>query len=105
MESQAGIIGPIAQEILTGISFSAMFVRVAGELDFVRKVPLVDSDYLEAAKCANSCSAKGIAADPIDILICAVALRLDVTVITADQDFELYEKALAVRKDLLSPPR
>ena len=94
---QAGIIGPVAQEVLSGVPAAANFHRISESLRFFPWIQLEEADYVEAARGANICVSSGIAYSGVDLLICAVALRLDLTVITADQDFELYEKALRVR--------
>lgn len=98
---EAGIIGPVAQEVLSGVSLAANFHRMAESVRFFGWFEMTDSDYVEAAKCANACLARGIAYTAVYMLICAVALRLDLTVVTADQDFQGYEKAVGVRIELL----
>jgi len=54
-------------------------------------------DYEEAARAKNQCRSSGIAASPVDMLICAVALRHDWEIFTEDPDFSHYRRALAIR--------
>ena len=69
------MIGPIRQELLSGIEEQAQFEKVKNALQAFRDEPLDSSDYEEAARLYNLCRNRGGECDPIDILICAVAVR------------------------------
>ena len=50
---RATILGPIRQEILSGIRDAAQFAKAAGLLDPFLDEPIEPSDYIEAAKFFN----------------------------------------------------
>jgi predicted nucleic acid-binding protein len=85
---QATILGPIRQEILSGIRDAAQFAKTASLLDPFRDEPIEPSDYIEAAKLFNLCRDRGIQCGPVDILICAVATRNQYLILTCDQVLE-----------------
>jgi predicted nucleic acid-binding protein len=49
-----------------------------------------------AAQFFNRCSARGIAASAVDMLICAVSVTADVAILTADKDFSRYARMLPI---------
>ena len=94
---QAALIGPIRQEILSGIRHESDFAVVRHRLSAFAYLPVLPQDYDQAAAFFNACRAKGVTGTPIDLLICAVADRRKVAIFTADTDFELYAKHLPIR--------
>lgn len=90
------IIGPIRQEVLSGVRDQGQFDRLQTHLaDFI-DVPLAAEDYVTAAKFFNLCRAKGIQGSNTDFLICAVAVRHDLSVFTTDGDFLRCAKCLPI---------
>jgi hypothetical protein len=79
------ILGPIRQEILSGIRDVASFERVRSTLAEFRDEELSTLDYEEAARYDNLSRSRGVACGPIDMLICAVALRRQWSILTLDQ--------------------
>jgi predicted nucleic acid-binding protein len=59
-------------------------------------VPIKEVDYDRAAEGFNVCRREGIAAGAIDMLICAIALRIEAPVHTTDADFARYAGALGI---------
>jgi hypothetical protein len=55
------------------------------------------SDYEEAARATNQCRGSGIAGSPIDLLMCAVALRYGWQIFTTDRDFVQYRTVLNIQ--------
>ena len=96
-EFRAVLIGPIRQEVLSGIPDPQQFVTVRDHLAAFDDLPLGTQDYVEAARAYNACRAKGVQGSHIDFLICAVAARHATPVFTTDQDFVRYAKHLALR--------
>ena len=90
------IIGPIRQEILSGVRDKAQFGRLKTHLEAFADLPLTAEDYVTAAKFYNLCRAKGIQGSNTDFLICAVAVRHDLSVFTADGDFPRFAKHLPI---------
>jgi len=91
-ERRTCIIGPIRQELLSGIRDQAVFVRVRDSLRAFLDEPLSTKDFEEAARVGNLCRSAGISGSSTDFLICAVALARKLSVFTLDRDFERYVK-------------
>jgi len=94
---QAGLLGPVRQELLSGLKEDSQFERLRSYLRDFPDTPITTADYEEAARANNQCRRAGIAASGIDMLICAVALHNDWAILTADQGFLHYRKVLRVR--------
>jgi len=90
------IMGPIRQELLSGISDRARFEQVRDGLRHFPDIAILTADYEEAAQYYNVCRAKGIQGSMTDFLICAVAIRKKLQIFTTDGDFEHYRKHLPI---------
>jgi len=90
------IIGPIRQEVLSGVRDTAQFGRLETHLEAFVDLPLTAEDYVTAAKFYNLCRAKGIQGSNTDFLICAVAVRHDLSVLTTDGDFPCFASCLPI---------
>ena len=84
-DRRAAIIGPIRQEILSGIRNRAQFARTEETLDPYRDEEITGADYIEAARLNNRCQDHGVQCGPGDILLCAVAVRKQYGILTSDQ--------------------
>ena len=93
-EHRAVLIGPIRQEVLSGIPSQANFEAVKQHLTAFSDLPIVQSDYEEAARYFNRCRKKGMQGSHVDFLICSVAIRHSVAIFTTDKDFINYKKHL-----------
>ena len=93
----AVLIGPIRQEILSGIRTSKTFSAIQERLGDFRYLEIVPSDYDQAARFFNTCRAQGITGTAIDLLICAVARRTDIPIFTTDVDFQHYAPHVGIR--------
>jgi predicted nucleic acid-binding protein len=91
-DGRAQLIGPVRQELLSGVPREATFARLRDYLRAFDEPILESADYEDAAHVDNRCRSRGIAPTNIDVLICAVALRRNWQVFTADQDFFRYAK-------------
>jgi len=91
------IIGPIRQEILSGYSDIKKFEKLNKKLQYLVNTPIVDDDYIQAAKFSNICRINGIQGSHIDYLICAVAYRVKAKIFTTDQDFVYYKKYIPIQ--------
>ena len=92
----AEIIGPVRQEILSGVRDQAQFARLETHLAAFPEVILLTEDYVTAAKFFNMCRAKGIQGSNTDFLLCAVAVRCDLAIFTTDGDFRHFAKCLPI---------
>jgi len=90
------VIGPIRQEILSGVRDTAQFERLEAHLAAFSDLPLTVDDYVTAAKFYNLCRAKGIQGSNTDFLICAVAVRHDLSIFTTDGDFSCFARCLPI---------
>ena len=84
------IIGPIRQELLSGIRDKAQFNKLKNRLVAFPDIPVVTEDYVTAARYFNLCRAKGVQGSNTDFLICAVAARKRLAVFTTDKDFARF---------------
>ncbi|MGC1463771.1 MAG: PIN domain-containing protein [Terracidiphilus sp.] len=84
-EGRAIIIGPIRQEILSGIREKARFAKTQALLDPFRDEEINAEDFVKAARLFNVCRDNGVECGPVDIFICAVATRLQCDILTYDQ--------------------
>jgi predicted nucleic acid-binding protein len=101
-EGRARVIGPIRQELLSGIRDETKFKRVQHRMRALEDDELQTADYEEAARISNSLRCKGINGTPIDCLICAVALRLALAIFTTDQDFRRYSNVIPMALHTIS---
>jgi predicted nucleic acid-binding protein len=88
------MIGPIRQELLSGIRDQLQFDQLQTHLMAFADLPLLAEDYVTAAKFFNLCRSRGIQGSNTDFLICAVAVRHDLAVFTTDGDFPRFAKCL-----------
>jgi hypothetical protein len=96
------LIGPIRQEILSGVREAAAFERLRTHLRPFPDEPLLTADFEAAARLSNQCRAAGVAGSLVDLLICAVARARDWSIYTTDRDFERYARVVPLR--LHAPP-
>ena len=93
---RAVLIGPVRQEILSGISDDAKFAKLKKILSYLPDAPIATTDYELAAQYSNICRHSGIQGSAVDFLICAVAVRNDFIVYTVDKDFAHYKEILPI---------
>lgn len=91
------MIGPIRQELLSGIKDDNMFQKLKNVLSVFDDEAILPDDYIRAASLSNTCRRNGVQGSPVDFLICAVAIRCDYCIFTSDNDFELYSKHIPIR--------
>ena len=96
VENRALLLGVVRQEVLSGVRDDTWFETLRQQLHGFDDVPPDVDDYERAAAFANKCRAAGIAASPVDMLVCAVAAGRDLPILTTDQDFERYATLLPV---------
>lgn len=91
------IIGPVRQEVLSGVKANAQFEKLQALLAILPDEEILPEDYVQAARFCNTCRARGVQGSPVDFLLCAVAYRLDVPIFSVDQDFQHYIEHIPVR--------
>jgi len=90
------MIGPIRQEILSGIRSESQFGKLQKHLESFPDLPIHTEDYVAAAQFFNRCRSEGVQGSNTDFLICALAVRNKFSIYTTDKDFELFSKHLAI---------
>lgn len=90
------MMGPIRQEILSGIRSEFQFNNLKRHLDSFVDLPILTEDYVEAARYLNLCRSKGIQGSNTDFLICAISVRNELPIYTTDKDFELFAKHIPI---------
>ena len=96
LERRVDIIGPIRQEVLSGLRTDAQVEKLEKHLAAFPDLHLKTDDYTTAAQFFNICRAKGIQGSNTDFLICAVAVRRQLSIYTSDKDFPLFAKHLPI---------
>jgi len=95
-EVRVCMIGPVRQEILSGIKSSKQFQMLKHHLKAFPDLPIEAQDFELAAEFYNTAREKGIQGSNTDFLICALAARYRMTIFTADKDFLHLEKLLPI---------
>jgi len=95
-EVRVAMIGPIRQELLSGITIKSQFDALKEKLLAFEDIPLTREDYERAAELYNTCRKSGIQGSQIDFLICVVAAGREIPIFTTDNDFLLYAKYLTI---------
>jgi hypothetical protein len=93
-DGRAQIIGPIRQELLSGVKSDKQFVVLKQKLSVFDDVELATRDYENAAIASNRCTRAGVATGSIDVLICATALDRQWQVFSSDKGFLQFQKVL-----------
>lgn len=95
-ESLVSIIGPIRQEILSGISNPKQFDLLKAQLEPFDDLILTRHHFETAAEFSNLCRKHGVLGSHTDFLICAVSRLYKTSIYTADKDFFHYQKHLPI---------
>jgi len=91
------LIGPIRQEILSGISTKEKFEELKDKISIFEDHIIHTHDYELAAEYFNECRKHGIQGSHIDYLLCSVATNNDMFIFTLDNDFQLFKKHLRIK--------
>lgn len=96
-DNRVKIIGPIRQELLSGISEEAQYQKLKNHLSFFEDLAIASENYERAAEMSNICRKKGIIGGSVDFLICSIAEYYHLSIFTTDKDFLNYAKYLPIR--------
>jgi hypothetical protein len=91
------MIGPILQEVLSGVRGKSAFVALKEHLLPFDQLVLTEDIYVKAAEYYNLCKTRGINGTHIDFLMCAAVIYYDHALWTTDTDFKRFEKHLPVK--------
>jgi predicted nucleic acid-binding protein len=95
-EGRVAMIGPIRQELLSGIRSPESVERLRDALRPFDDEPLERADFERAAEHFNTCRARGIQGSNTDFLLCAVAERRNLPILTTDSDFTRFAAVLPI---------
>jgi predicted nucleic acid-binding protein len=93
---QLVMIGPIRQEILSGLSDQRRYEEFRQKIAIVPDHPVSTQEYELAARFHNECRQHGIQGFHVDFLICAVAQNNGFRILTLDHDFLLYQQYVGI---------
>ncbi|HXR97714.1 MAG TPA: PIN domain-containing protein [Terriglobales bacterium] len=93
----AVLLGPVRQELLSGISQPELFANIRDELRGIFSPPVEDGDFEDAAAASNACRAVGVAGSSVDFFLCGVSLRHGWPIFTSDTDFQRYAGILKLQ--------
>ena len=95
-EGRALLMGPIRQELLSGLSDAGQFKSLRDRLRAFDDVSINRLDYERAAEFSNTYRQAGIQGSHIDFLICSVAAGNGAAILTTDEDFRRYSNHIPV---------
>jgi predicted nucleic acid-binding protein len=95
-EVRAQLIGPVRQELLSGIKSVEQFNLLKSHLEAFEDIELDREDYEMAAEYFNTARNKGIQGSNTDFLICAISSRRKMPILTTDNDFLNFQTILPV---------
>lgn len=93
---RVSIIGPIRQELLSGIKEKQQFTLLKNQLSAFPDVVLSQNDFELASEYFNTCRKKGVQGSNTDFLICAASSNHDFSIYTNDKDFNHFAKYLPI---------
>ncbi len=91
------MIGPIRQELLSGIPNPSQFNKTKHTLSSFEDIILKTDHFIKAAEFSNLCRKNGTQGSTTDFLICAVANLEKLSIFTVDSDFINYNKYLKIK--------
>jgi len=95
--SMVVMIGPVRQELLSGVADEKTFESLKATLASFEDVPITTADYETAAKFYNTCCPHCVQGTYADFLLCAIAANRKLLIFSADAKFEHLAKHLPVR--------
>ena len=95
-EGRVAIVGPIRQELLSGVKESNRFAELRDHLQAFSDEPLERADFERAAEHFNTCRARGVQGSNTDFLLCAAAERRGMPILTVDDDFSRFARILPI---------
>ena len=96
-EVRVQLIGPIRQELLSGIKSTNQFETLRNYLGAFPDYIIRSNDFEKAAEIFNSCRNKGIQGSNTDFLICAISYNNNWPIFTIDKDFSLFQKIVPIK--------
>lgn len=95
-EGRVAMIGPIRQELLSGVRTPAGFAQLRDHLQAFADEVLEPADFERAGEHFNACRARGVQGSNTDFLLCAAAERRGFPILTTDADFARFADILPI---------
>ncbi|MFZ3208211.1 MAG: PIN domain-containing protein [Geobacteraceae bacterium] len=95
-EVRIRMIGPVRQELLSGVKSQAQFQKLRNHLRAFPDLEVTTRDYESASEFFNLCRGKGIQGSNTDFLICAISVHHKIPIFTTDGDFTLFQPHLPI---------
>ncbi|MET4696591.1 PIN domain-containing protein [Endozoicomonas lisbonensis] len=96
-QHRAVMIGPVLQEVLTGIRYEEQFQRLQAKLTAFELLTITSDDFIQAARYSSLCRSKGVQGSHTDYLIATIGIKYKIPVFTTDNDFNHYRKHIPVQ--------
>ncbi|MDA0752799.1 MAG: hypothetical protein O2964_19030, partial [Verrucomicrobia bacterium] len=90
------MIGPIRQEILSGIKNFTQYEQIKNSLRAFPSHIIEEPIFEMAASCFNLCRSRGIQGSHTDFLICACSIKWKIPILSKDKDFVHYAKHIPI---------
>ena len=94
---EVAMIGPIRQELFSGIREEGQFLSLRENLRAFPDLRLESDDFEMAAHFFNQCRARGVQGSNTDFLLCAVGHLRGMPIFTTDKDFDAYGRTLGIK--------
>jgi predicted nucleic acid-binding protein len=91
------IIGPIKQEILSGIKDTKQFENLKTILRAFRGYSIKEIEYEKAVEISNLCRKFGIQGSNADFLICSIAIENNFQIYSLDKDFNNFSNVIPIQ--------
>ncbi len=91
------MIGPIRQELLSGISNAQKYKQLKEKLSYFDDLQLYTEYFEYAAQLSNTCRSHGIQGSHTDFFICSVAVKNYLPILTFDKVFFYYRKYIDIQ--------
>ncbi len=97
LDNRVVLIGPILQEILSGVKGKKEFAELRDKFTSFDSLVITDDVYVRAAEYYNLCKMHGANGGHVDFLICAAVVHYDCALLTIDGDFKMFKKFLPIK--------
>ncbi len=95
-EVRVQLIGPIRQELLSGIKSNQQYETLRKRLHAFPDYSIKTADFEKAAEYYNLCKGKGTQGSNTDFLICAISFNNNWPIFTTDNDFSYFRKIIPI---------
>jgi predicted nucleic acid-binding protein len=95
-EVRAQLVGPVRQELLSGIKTERQYKILKNHLRAFTDLPVETADYELAADYSNKARKMGIQGKNTDFLLCAISTRHQMPIFTTDKDFVNFQTVFPI---------